>query len=423
MDPEPNYSQQSQSSSNDSFVTRASAPSVIGKDPVSRAENTRERATTPSTSLSDSSSQEPSDSIPSLRQGAKSHSPRLAPDLDKTAAHTLDKHASRPMNVKNGLESPNQPSKRTASGEVKRSAQTQPSSPHGTSHYSHSRNTSTASKSSHISDMSNDLCARLSYAMFKVQNGWQSHTLDQLEAMALQKPTSATGTPHRQTAVYSPTSTFRATDSPYSPERRSSRQQSSPNGGQPAHQFQQLDRSLSSPRSQNNGPERASWQSIGIKTTFENAPSKLSPHRGPTLAPPADIQPRNPRLPRTDGVQQPRLDTRTIHGNGVNGSSLRTGPSTTPFTPPRRPTCNIRTPNAKSAEEQDAVETLMFMSSPGNSGYYPAVHAPMSPPSNRSKNDPRHIRSARLSTTAEIDQVLDHMPHDDSSSDEDTAFL
>lgn len=419
MNSEPNYSQQSQSS-NDSIVSRASGPNAIAKDslpPSSRGEPAR--GTTPSTSLSDESSQEPARSTSSLRPRAINSSPRLVPHVGNTSPHSIENHAS--TSVKSGVESEIQAPKRTASGAVKRSSQHQ-SSPHATSPYSHSRHTSTASRSSHISDMSNDLCARLSYAMFKVQNGFQSHSLDQIEAMALQKTTSPTSTPQRQPTIYSPSSTFRATDSPYSPGKRDSTQQSPDDRVRLAHQPQQPDSSLRSPRSQDSGGVRASWQSIPNTVTLDNAGSQHSPYRGPTLAPPADIHPRNPRRPRTDGLQQPRLDMRTIHGNGINGSSLPMGSSITPSTPPRRPASNIGTPNAKSAEEQDAVETLMFMSSPGNSAYYPAFHAPLSPPSNLSNRDPRHISSARLSTKADIDRVLDQMPHDDSSSDEDTPF-
>ncbi|KAI4236016.1 MAG: hypothetical protein LQ349_002801 [Xanthoria aureola] len=414
-----NYSQLSQSS-NDSAVSRASGANAIVKDGLpSSSRDDPARETTPSTSLSDESSQEPSHSTSSLRQRAINYSPRLAQDVGRTSPPSLENHASQTTSVQSHLQSVIPPPKRTASGEVKRSGQP---SPHATPPYSHSRHTSTASRSSHISDMSSDLCARLSYAMFKVQNGIQSHSLDQIEAMALPKLTSPTGTPQRRPTTYSPSSTFRPTGSPYSPGKRGSTQQSPGGRVQAAHQSQQPDHSLRSPRFQDSdlvGPSRRSIPNAG---TLEKAGSQHSPYRGPTLAPPADIHPHNPRRSRTDGVQQPRLDTRAIHGNSISHVSLPRGSSTTPTTPPRGPGSTIRTPNAKSAEEQDAVETLMFMSSPGNSAYYPAIHGPASPRSSRFNNDPRHISSARLSTTADIDRVLDQMPRDDSSSDEDTPF-
>ncbi|KAI4106708.1 MAG: hypothetical protein LQ339_002899 [Xanthoria mediterranea] len=422
MNSQSNYSQLSQSS-NDSALSRASRGNAIVKDglPSSSCDDLA-RESTPSTSLSDESSREPSHSASSLRQRAINYSPRLAPDVGHTSPPSLENHPSQTTSVQSHLQNVIPPPKRTASGDIKRSGQPQQSSPHPRSPYSHSRHTSTASRSSHISDMSSDLCARLSYAMFKVQNGIQSHSLDQIEAMALPKLTSPTGTPQRRPTTYSPSSTFRPTDLPYSPGKRDSTQQSPGGRVQAAHQSQQPDHSLRSPRSQDSGLMGPSRQSIANAGTLEKAGSQHSPYRGPTLAPPADIHPRNPRRSRTDGAQQPRLDTRTIHGNSIHHVSLPRGSSTTPSTPPRGSGSAIRNPNAKSAEEQDAVETLMFMSSPGNSAYYPAIHGPASPRSSRFNNDPRHISTGRLSTTADIDRVLDQMPRDDSSSDEDTPF-
>ena len=428
MTAEPNNSQQSHSSSNDSVLSRASGWKAIPKGPfhpVSPDQNARE--TTPSTSLSNSSSQDRAGSISSLHDVGISQSPTLEPNIANTSSYSLhENHMSRPTSEQSHLRNGTHAPKRTANGEVKSSGQSQQSSPNGTSQYSHSRHTSTASRSSHISDMSNDLCARLSYAVFKVQNGLQSHNLDQVEAMALQRTTPPTGTSQRQPAIYSPSSTFRATNSPYSPEKTNSMQQSSPDGLRPAYHPQQPYNSFRPTSSQDSGLDRASWQSTASTGTLENAPSQHSPYRGPTLAPPADILPRNSRQrPRPNNLQQPRLDTRGLHGNGINGMLSPMDTSITPSTPPRKPTSNIPTPNPKSAEEQDAVETLMFMSSPGNSAYHPAFHAPMSPPpppkSSHTKSG-QHISSAKLSTTADIDRVLDQMPDHDSSSDEDIPF-
>ncbi|KAL8905515.1 MAG: hypothetical protein Q9171_006639 [Xanthocarpia ochracea] len=427
MNSKPNNSQQSHSSSNDSILSHASGWKATPKSPlhpVSPDQNARE--TTPSTSLSNSSSQDRAGSISSLHEVGISQSPTLEPNIANTSSYSLlENQMSRPMSVQSHLRNGTHAPKRTANGEVKSSGQSQQSSPDGTSQYSHSRHTSTASRSSHISDMSNDLCARLSYAVFKVQKGLQSHSLDQVEAMALQRTTPPTGTSQRQPAIYSPSSTFRATNSPYSPEKTNSMKQSSPDGLRPAYHPQQPYNSFRPPSSQDSGLDRTSWQSTASTVTFENAPSQRSPYRGPTLAPPADILPRNSRRPRPNNLQQPQLDTRGLHGNGINGMLSPMDTSITPSTPPRRPTSNTRTPNPKSAEEQDAVETLMFMSSPGNSGYHPAFHAPMSPPPPKysNTNNPRqHISSARLSSTADIDRVLDQMPDHDSSSDEDIPF-
>ncbi|KAL8926252.1 MAG: hypothetical protein Q9172_001894 [Xanthocarpia lactea] len=429
MNSQPNNSQQSHSSSNDSILSRASGWKAIAKGPlhpVSPDQNARE--TTPSTSLSNSSSQDRPGSPSSLHEAGISQSPTLKPNIANTSSYSLhENRMSQPTSVQSHLRNGTHPPKRTVNGEVKNLGQSQQSSSNGASQYSHSRHTSTTSRSSHISDMSNDLCARLSYAMFKVQNGLQSHNLDQVEAMALQRTTSPTGTSQRQPAMYSPSSTFRATNSPYSPKMTNSMQQSSPDGLRPAYHPQQPYNSFRPPSSQDSGLDRASWQSTASTGTFENTPSQSSPYRGPTLAPPADILPRNSRRPWPNNLQQPRLDTRGLHGNGINGMLSPMDTSITPSTPPRKPTSNTRTPNPKSAEEQDAVETLMFMSSPGNSAHHPAFHhAPMSPPPppkySNTNNSRQHISSARLSTTADIDRVLDQMPDHDSSSDEDIPF-
>ncbi|KAJ0318631.1 hypothetical protein COL5a_010609 [Colletotrichum fioriniae] len=75
----------------------------------------------------------------------------------------------------------------------------------------HSRNTSTVSMASttasSIGDWSSDLKTRLSYAMLKVNHGWQSHSIDEVESMASQaaSPTSSHSTLHgRQELSASP---------------------------------------------------------------------------------------------------------------------------------------------------------------------------------------------------------------------------
>ncbi|KAL8996326.1 MAG: hypothetical protein Q9169_004126 [Polycauliona sp. 2 TL-2023] len=434
LNAESNHSQQSQSSSNDSTVSRLSSQNNITKDdlPPTSSRDEQARETTPSTSLSDASSQEPS---------VINRSPALSPGFDSTSPRSIHSPAPQPTNGKNHLQRLNHAPKRTASGEIKRVAQNQQSTPQATSPSSHSRHTSTTSKSSYISDMSNDLCTRLSYAMFKVQNGFQSHSLDEIEAMARQKTISSptATTPQRRTALYSPSSTFRASESPYELGKRGSMQYPSTDAGRLAHQPQQQDGSLRSPRSQSSGLVRTSWHSDPTTAgSLDNSPPQQSPHRGPTLAPPADIHPRNPRRPQSNGAQQSQQDARNI--NRYPFTKTPTTPSTPPLNP--TPNNNIRTPTAptttKSAEEQDAVETLMFMSSPGprNPTYqttttvFPThthAHIPFSPPTTNSarfKADPRYVSPAPLSTTAEIDRVLDQMPIDEhSSSDEDGGFV
>lgn len=93
--------------------------------------------------------------------------------------------------------------------------------------------------------------------------------------------------------------------------------------------------------------------------------------------------------------------------------------------------------------EKDAVETLMFMSSPGNSGHYPASYGTGSPGPNLAVTSPKRVgfapptnkhntfrspymnqpvRSGKLATAADIDRVLDEMPDRYSSSDDESPL-
>ncbi|KAL8809010.1 MAG: hypothetical protein Q9200_003810 [Gallowayella weberi] len=413
MTQELHHSQQSHSS-NESTVSHVSALEPQSTDAYRSASRDRSlRVVTPSTSLSDPSSQERTGSKSPTRENDTHQSPSFKSAISNTPSHSIHKQKARPTSVKSHVLNVSHAHKRTASGEVKRPGSSQPSSPDGPSQYSHSRNTSTASKSSQVSELSNDLRTRLSYAMFKVQNGLQSHSLNELEAMALRKSTTPSALSPLQPSGQSPT--FRVTHSPHSAEKAHSRQGISPNGPQLAHQSQQSHNHLSS--------------------TPPKDPHAGDAHYGPKLAPPVDIMPATSRRSHADNIQPPRLNTRDVHGNGKSPLAA----PTTPATPPRKPVSAIRTPNQKSTMEQDAVETLMFMSSPGNSGYHPAFHAPISPLPKHSITSPKRgefspsgarprsngrtaVSGPRLSTTAEIDRALDQMPDQYSSSDDDIPF-
>ena len=97
----------------------------------------------------------------------------------------------------------------------------------------------------------------------------------------------------------------------------------------------------------------------------------------PSLAPPADItsaarQPSNPRRSETPRFSKPP----TLLGQSTSDLSrnrqLSVGAqSPTPRTPNRTShpvDAMLHTTNQKSLQERDAIETLLFMSSPGNSG-------------------------------------------------------
>ena len=78
-----------------------------------------------------------------------------------------------------------------------------------------------------------------------------------------------------------------------------------------------------------------------------------------SLAPPVDIVPGSRRRPTPNAthhaVKGPHIQSRALHS--------------------ARPPANHRTPSQSAAMEADAVETLLFMASPNNSGYNPPSRA------------------------------------------------
>ncbi|KAJ6786613.1 hypothetical protein PWT90_08201 [Aphanocladium album] len=215
--------------------------------------------------------------------------------------------------------------KRMANGEVKaRSRSNSPIKGHGRSVSAISMN----SAGSHIGDMSADLKTRLAYAMMKVNHGWQSRSLDEVESLASQaaSPVSSNSTLHR-------------------------RQSSS-----------------TSPRPP---PTSAAQVHFALDPVEPRRKSHSPPGRSskPGLAPPAPIQPslskqssnsrRNP-IPR----HPPALLTHSQSASAASNHSPRQHADAgvgvvSSSQPVYSPHQNVR--------EQDAIETLLFMSSPGNS--------------------------------------------------------
>ncbi|KAL8873110.1 MAG: hypothetical protein Q9174_001370 [Haloplaca sp. 1 TL-2023] len=350
-----------------------------------------------------------------------------------------------------------QAAKRTANGEVKQTSNSHPGSPGEAIQYGHSRNTSTTSKASQVSDISNELRTRLNYAMFKVQNGLQSNTIDEVEAIASQKASPSTG---------NPLSPFPLHQSP-NPSAAQVRQPA----GHPHGLLHQRvlspvspSRGQQLPWSQMNIHQQPSSQQILPNGVSRHAnprtksPTRNGLHRpisgGPSLAPPIDIFSKDRRRPHTaDGGHPPRLETGqpNSHTNGLVTSSFAS--STGPSTPQRTPSSILRSSSQKTTMEQDAVETLMSMSSPGNTPHFSAFQNGTSPLPGRPINtspkrvgfDPHSQNSrgsgvgkytlplgspysaanglGRLSTAAEIDRALDAMPADGYSSSEDDEPL
>ncbi|KAI1299575.1 hypothetical protein F5Y03DRAFT_248472 [Xylaria venustula] len=242
--------------------------------------------------------------------------------------------------------------KRMADGIVKHTRHHSSASP---VRMGHSRNTSTVSVASttgsRIGELSAELKAKLSYAMVKVNNGWQSHSIDEVESLASQaaSPASSTSTLHgRHGSSASPRISlagFRQTASNPSSMATSPVVQFPP--GRPYEPY---------------------WRESVSKVSSTTSPVS----QVPTLAPPAPIQPRQalPTNPRRNSNARytPAYLSHSHHSSPHTPSQ----PSPLQSTPGQH---HLRTPSVdpilfsppQNPREREALETLLFMSSPGNS--------------------------------------------------------
>lgn len=191
-----------------------------------------------------------------------------------------------------------------------------------------------------LSQLSQQLRTRLSYAMVKVQNGWQSNTLDEVESLASQY-----GSPRSSTSHFARPSDSHHVQSPRTlMQANTQRKWSSSESSDGIAASQAAFRAAQ--RLDSNGAHLQS--------------AARAPSLRPSLAPPADIIPGTRRRP------PPNVSTNGYHVSG-------------PYTPSRHistlATSKQRTPSQNAAMEADAVETLLFMASPGNSGYHPTTTA------------------------------------------------
>lgn len=226
--------------------------------------------------------------------------------------------------------------------------------------------------------------------MVKVQNGWQSRSLDEIESLASASPRSTvSGFPNtnRQTAE-SPRKTMQ-----YRITRKWSDSSSSESSHSDLH-------SIHSPR-------------------LSTVPEGPEQPRG--LAPPADII----------SGQRRRLSPNE-QATHAKSQDLRRAV---------RPGGNQRTPSQNAVLEKDAVETLLFMASPNNSGYHlpsqasqesslrsTQILSAMTSPlrtqfSQTSMTSPKRVAfsdqydtDGRADRSALIDKMLDELP-DESEDD------
>lgn len=289
--------------------------------------------------------------------------------------------------------------------------------------------------------------------MVKVQNGWQAHSFDELESLSQQiSPVSAASDVRR------PFGSPRLSLSDGGEQIRFSKssERTTPTTANVTPVAQEYSRAplmdhstqvVSTSQPTSLATYESFWRQHSTSSTGKSPQMQSPPPRvGPSLAPPADILPRNRRRTTSLRTQPPFLDT-AYSGSYESRSTNSLGSVTSPATPPKRMS-NMRTPSQKAAMEQDAVETLVFMSSPGHSGHHPQTRSIGTPlrssfkrvgftdaSENGSDEDRPHLlptktfkRTGRLKcdgivSGADVDRLLDEMPDEDSSEDESVSHL
>ena len=219
-----------------------------------------------------------------------------------------------------------------------------------------------------------DLKTKLTYAMLKVNNGWQRNNIDQIEQLASQKasPTSATFRESiRRRAYTSPRYT-----APSLKRGGSSGSSDSDSylGSPNTATFTPIKGSTIGFGTQTSSPQTNAWPSRPFP---QNAHGKAASASGvmaahsslaaatstPVLAPPADISSPTRNRRSEMSYKTPSLPS-SVHLKHLPNSMA-------PRTPGQNPRATlIRTPTEQARAEKDALDTLMFMSSPGNSASY-----------------------------------------------------
>lgn len=200
---------------------------------------------------------------------------------------------------------------------------------------------------------------------------------------------------------------------------------------------QQLEQSHAISMNQVGASYESFWRDHEMNNGPRNPQTQNPSVAGPSLAPPLDILPRTSRRPDGTSRQPPPLRTADIYNTGAP-----------PSTPPPKTASKMRTPSQQAAVEKDAVESLIFMSSPGNSGYHPpaalsgtplraefsthAIQTPHSYPAPRGVADLQGAQSGRAVlpakealqsrkplSNADIDKLLDEMSDSSDTDDED----
>ena len=299
--------------------------------------------------------------------------------------------------------------------------------------------------------------------MVKVQNGWQSRSLEELESLSQHgSPISAFAeTGHVDESRPKATKLrLRRTESTTSSQHGAVVSESIPNKSDTYSRAQGLVKSPSEEISiitstqpyQTGRTYESFWREHSANSISKYVQTQDQFLRRPSLAPPADILPRSRRrpyslkTPPTLGISSSaKLSNEHTADSAI--SNLIVSPAT-----PENPS-SVRTASQNAAMEKDAVETLLFMSSPGNSGHYSSARIVGSPlrssfalPEKRvgfaattsrdDFSDQEVLRSQAIHNStglfsikgvvseADVDRILDDMPDGESSSeDEDNTII
>lgn len=290
--------------------------------------------------------------------------------------------------------------------------------------------------------------------MVKVQNGWESHNINELEVMTSNQASPVSVLSDRKgpnELALAGAIRAKYSTSPQSPKQNvlangldnptlNSRPPIQGHGHEPPN-F--VDVAHDPPSHQVGAAYESFWREHEGVIAPKHTGGGGSPNEGPSLAPPVDLVPRNHR--RIDGSipQLPTLHTKSLYIAGNQPGSVSSNLPTTP--PPIKPS-KMRTPSQQAAVEKDAVETLLFMSSPGNSNYHPPPTSSKTPLRNkitsstvttdqaatlRQSKGSRPSRSFPMTrlesqverplSDAELDKILDDMPDTSSSDDDDNV--
>lgn len=295
--------------------------------------------------------------------------------------------------------------------------------------------------------------------MVKVQNGWEAHSFDELESLSQQaSPISAVSEMRR--SFESSRSNVRDVHIDRAAFANSERTTATPENSHSkphicngASTFdcsspQIVDSAHPTPTSVIGPTYESFWREHSTSSALKHAQSRSPLAGGPSLAPPVDILPRSRRRSNSLRTQPPSIDTRNHSYHNSRGNSTAASDLVTGLTTPPKRAFTSRTPSQKAAMEQDAVETLLFMSSPGNSGHQPQTRslgtplrssfvplekrvgfADVSWGDDGSDGDRRSIRpfqnhrgflnsKGRVSGD-DVDRLLDEMPEKDSSSEDE----